>query len=198
MATQQQGKGDKARTKVTTPMFRVSFPSVFEASSYDGGPETFSVTALFDKAAQGTQQFKDMKRIAHEAIVKKYGADKSKWPRGLRADPFRPGSDKDHLDGYNEPGVVFARLSSRSKPGVVDASRQPIIDRDDFYAGCYARATITAFVYDQRGNKGVSFGLQNLQKLKDGESFSGRVAAEEEEGFADGDSSSNDDGDPFE
>lgn len=71
MAT-TSAKGDKQRTKVTTPTFRVSFPSVFEASSYDGGPETYSVTALFDRKAQATQQFKDMRRICEEAIVKKY------------------------------------------------------------------------------------------------------------------------------
>lgn len=173
----------KSVDKVTTPMFRVSFPSVFEASSFDGGPMTFSVVGLFSKAAQATPAFKEMKRIALKAIEKKYGKDPKKWPKGLRSDPFRDGSEKEHLDGYNEEGVVFARLSTRGRPGVVDANREKILDPSDFYPGCYARATVTAFLYDQKGNKGVSFGLQNVQKLKDGENFSGRVAPEEEEGF---------------
>ncbi|WP_423787999.1 ssDNA-binding protein, partial [Klebsiella pneumoniae] len=31
--------------------------------------------------------------------------------------------------------------------------------------------------YEQSGNKGVAFGLQNLQKLRDGEPLGGRVPA---------------------
>ena len=38
----------------------------------------------------------------------------------------------------------------------------------------------TAYGYDKAGNKGVAFGLQNLQKLGDGERFSGRTAAEDD------------------
>jgi hypothetical protein len=64
------------------------------------------------------------------------------------------------------------------QPGLVDASLQRIISEQDFYSGCYARATITAYGYDKAGNVGVAFGLQNVQKLRDGEAFSGRTAAE--------------------
>jgi hypothetical protein len=64
------------------------------------------------------------------------------------------------------------------RPGIVDANLQEIISEDDFYSGCYARATLTAFAYDKLGNKGVAFGLQNIQKLKDGEHLSGRKNAE--------------------
>ena len=42
---------------------------------------------------------------------------------------------------------------------------------EGFYAGCYARAAITAFGYDRKGNKGVSFSLMHIQKVKDGEPF---------------------------
>jgi hypothetical protein len=66
------------------------------------------------------------------------------------------------------------------QPGLVDQNLQRIISTDDFYSGCYARATITAYGYDKAGNKGVAFGLQNVQKLADGERFSGRTAAEDD------------------
>ena len=37
-------------TKLLTPVFRVSFPSVFEASSYEGGAPKFSVCAVWEPA----------------------------------------------------------------------------------------------------------------------------------------------------
>ncbi len=64
------------------------------------------------------------------------------------------------------------------KPGLVDASLQAIIEPSEFYAGCYARATINAYAYDRNGNRGVAFGLRNIQKIKDGDSFGGGSKAE--------------------
>jgi hypothetical protein len=54
------------------------------------------------------------------------------------------------------------------------------VDENGFYAGCYARATVTAYGYDRAGNIGVSFGLQGVQKLRDGEAFNGRKPVEEQ------------------
>ena len=66
------------------------------------------------------------------------------------------------------------------KPGVVDQNVQPIIEAEEMYAGCYARATLTAYAFDTAGNRGVAFGLQNIQKIRDGEPFTGREKAEDE------------------
>ena len=82
------------------------------------------------------------------------------------------------LDGY--AGTVFIAATSKQQPGVVSANLKPIIVRDDLYAGCYCRASVTAFAYDKAGNKGVSFGLQNIMKTRDGESVSGRSRAEDD------------------
>jgi hypothetical protein len=76
--------------------------------------------------------------------------------------------------------MVFAAATSMRQPGVIDAGKARLMSDDDFYSGCYARATVTAYAYDKSGNKGVAFGLQNLQKLADGEAFSGRVAPEDD------------------
>ena len=42
------------------------------------------------------------------------------------------------------------------------------------------RFSITAFGYDVKGNKGISFALNNVQKWADGERLDGRVRAEDE------------------
>lgn len=160
--------------KVTTPEFRVSFPHVFKAhTGFEGQEAKFSLTMLFDKKKADLSK---MKEAAFAAATEKWGP-KEKWPKNLRM-PFRDGNEKSDLQGYEN--TIYVTVSSKQKPGLVDNQVQPIISEDDFYAGCYARATLTAFAYDKAGNKGISFGLQNIQKLRDGESFSGRKRAEDE------------------
>lgn len=168
---------------VMTPEFRVSWPKVFkpELNKLNGKME-YSLVALFPKGAD----LSALKAAAQEAIIKKWGADKAAWPAKLKT-PFRDQGEKEKLTdgrlilpaGY-EKGAIFITLKSTQKPGVVDASVQDIINEHEFYSGCWARATVNAFTYSQLGNMGVSFGLQNLQKTKEGEPLSGRMKAENE------------------
>jgi hypothetical protein len=167
-------------TQIMTPKFRVSFPSVFQPkeSMNAGGEPKYGIVMLFDTkdpaVAKGLEQ---MKAAARAAATEKWGADTSKWPKGLRL-PFRKGEEKDY-DGYG-PGIIFVNASSKMKPGLVDQNVQPIIDPSEFYGGCYARATVNAFAYDTSGNRGISFGLRNIQKVADGDSFSGKSAPEKD------------------
>jgi hypothetical protein len=172
--------------KVTTPKFRASFAWVFKPQPpMEGstGEPKYGVTMLFDEAARKTPQFAAMKKLAHAAAKEKFG-DKLKddgngWYHGLR-NPFRDGAEKAELEGY--AGMVFASATTKMQPGCVDSALNRIISDeagpDGYYSGCYSRATVTAYGYDKAGNKGVAFGLQNLQKLGDGDAFSGRVSAE--------------------
>ena len=166
---------DIAMKKCMTPKARVSFPHVFEAHAMAEGQEKkFSCVFLFDKKTD----LAPLKKAAHNAAVEKWGGDKTKWPKNLKQ-PFRDGDEKSDLKGY--AGTIYVTATSKKRPGVVAADAQtPLTDDVDFYPGCYARATLIAFAYDTNGNKGVSFSLQNIQKLGDGEKFSGRKAASEE------------------
>ena len=60
---------------------------------------------------------------------------------------------------------------------VVDKDVQPIVDSTEVYSGCYARVSINAFPYNVQGNKGVSFGLNHVQKIADGDYLGGRSRA---------------------
>jgi hypothetical protein len=51
-------------------------------------------------------------------------------------------------------------------------------DETEVYSGAWYRAQVRAFAYENAGNKGVSFGLQNVQKLRDDDPLgSGRIPA---------------------
>lgn len=171
----QPEKMDLKLKKCTTPVFRVSFPHVFEAKAIVEGQEPkYSIAMLFDKKTD----LAPLKKAVQNAILEKYGTtEKDELPENFRM-PFRNGDTKTDLAGY--AGTIFVNASSKQKPGLVDKDLNPILDKEEFYPGCYARATLIAFCYDVSGNSGVSFSLQNIQKVKDGESLSGKKKAEDE------------------
>lgn len=174
-------------TDCVTPEFRVSFPAVFQAKLNKlNNKQEFSLVALFKKG----ENMEGLKKAAMNAAIKKWGEDRAKWPTkivdgktvsAIRL-PFRDQSEKSKdgkLPEGHEMGAVFMTLRSEQRPKVVDQSVQEIIEPHKFYAGCWARASVNAFAYDQMGNKGVSFGLNHLQLVRDGDPFSARPRVED-------------------
>lgn len=175
-------------SKVITPEFRTSFLWAFKPQPpMEGstGEPKYGTTMLFDDKARATAEFKAMKALAVQAAKEKFGdkieSDGKGWFKfkvGQRIfrNPFRDGAEKAEMEGYE--GMVFASATTKTMPGLVDNKRQRIISEDEFGSGDYARASVTAYGYDKAGNAGVAFGLQNLQKTRTGDRFSGRTAAE--------------------
>lgn len=160
--------------KVKTPKFRVSYPNVFKAKAMNEDDEAkYSVTMLFDK----DQDLSDFEDAIAAAAKEKWG---NKLPKKFKS-PIRDGDEESDDENYEDK--YFIRASSKKKPQIIDLDHEPVVDEEGFYPGCYARATIIAFAYEVNGNKGVSFALQNIQKLDDGEAFSGKRSAEDD--FAD-------------
>ena len=67
----------------------------------------------------------------------------------------------------------------------MDAARNPIIEHSEVYSGVYGRASINFYAFNSNGNKGIACGLNNLQKISDGEPLGGKTRAEDD--FADED-----------
>ena len=74
--------------------------------------------------------------------------------------------------------AYFINANSATAPGVVDADRQPIIERSEVYSGVYGRASINFYAFNVNGNKVIACGLNNLQKIRDGEPLGGKSSAE--------------------
>ena len=161
-------------SKLYTPEFRVSFPYLFEKNDND----KFAVQMIFDKKnlkkPEQAELMKEIEDAIDEAVKEKWG----KAPAKLKM-PFRDGSEKEDFDGYGDD-VMFISCTSKDQPGVVDEARKPISEASGIYAGCYAHATVNVYAWDYKGKKGVSIGLGNIQKLRDGESFSGRTNPEDD------------------
>ena len=183
----------KKKNFILTPVFRVSFPDIVERSDMSN---KYRIQMLFEK---GT----DISELVAAAKAARF----KKWPKGAPKgflSPFKKVDDMDADDRYDgyEDGMVILAASSLYRPGVVDKQHNPIDleEMDTFlYGGMYARAAIGAFAYDTKGNKGVSFGLNAIQIVRDGEPLGSRVSAEEafadvEDGDYDDDAATDDGG----
>ena len=98
--------------------------------------------------------------------------------------PMRNG-DLERPDDEAYANSYFINANSAAAPGIVDADRQPIIDRSEVYSGVYGRASINFYAFNSNGNKGIACGLNNLQKIKDGEPLGGKSRAEDDFATAD-------------
>lgn len=161
-------------TRLTTPPFLASYVYVWKPRNPmegQAGDPKYSVLMLFDKS----QDINIVKLAIKEAVQNKWGG---KPPKGLR-NPIRDGDAEHEGDSVYE-NRWFIRASSKTKPGVLNRDKERITNEDDFFSGCIAVATINAFAYDNSGNKGVSFGLNNIIKLRSGPRLDGHIDAEDD------------------
>jgi len=165
-----------ATVSLLTPVGIASFITLKEPRAITEGTEPkYSLTIIFDKAAQATAEFRNLEKAIDDAIRVKWP---SKRPIGLRS-PFRDGAEKEGVyEGY-KAGDIFINPWSKNKPGVVDINRQDLMDFDDVFAGWTCRANVRPFAYDTAGKRGVSLFLDNVQFLRPGKRLDGRKAAKD-------------------
>ncbi len=164
------------KTKVVTGMVRFSYANVWEPKSINGGDEKYSVSLIIPKTDKKTiAQIEAAIETAKQEGKGKFGG---KIPSNLKL-PLRDG-DIDRSEDEAYKNSYFVNANSKERPGIVDSSVKTILDQSEFYSGCYGRASITFYSFNQNGNKGVAVGLQNLQKLLDGEPLSARSRAEDD------------------
>ena len=175
---------EKVTTKVVTGKVRFSYAHVFTPKAMEeGGEEKYNISILIDKKDTATIARVEAAINAAMELGKNKLADKNgKVNKATLKLPLRDG-DVDRADDDSYVGKLFINASSTRKPGIVDVDKLEIITPEEFYSGCYGRASINFYAFNAKGNKGGAAGLQNLQKLEDGERLDGSSTAEED--FAD-------------
>ena len=116
---------------------------------------------------------------AKEAGKAKLADKNGRIPANLKL-PLRDG-DEERPDDPTFEDHYFINANSMHQPSIVDRSLNPIMSRDEFYSGCYGRASINFYAFNV-SSKGIAAGLNNLQKLEDGEMLAGGSTAEEDFG----------------
>lgn len=172
-------------TKVITgPGTRWSYANVWQAKSINGGAPKFSVSLIIPKSDTATvNKIKAAIQAAYEEGQSKLkGSSKAVPVLSILKTPLRDG-DLERPDDEAYANAYFVNANSSTAPGIVDANRQPIIDTSEVYSGVYGRASINFYAFNSNGNKGIACGLNNLQKIRDGEPLGGKTRAEDD--FAD-------------
>jgi hypothetical protein len=166
-----------------TPKFRLSFPYLAEQSKKreTGELDGYSCQAIIKKSDITPEFQKSFREMIKQALIKKFGdqvPDKIKSQmKNNPVYPLRDGDDKGEFEtwrdeyagsyigtlkaGKYQPGCLVRRLGDKA------LSKEEILN--EFYAGCYCIATITAYAWEKMGKRGVSIGLQNILKVSDGE-----------------------------
>lgn len=177
-------QGKSKTGNLITPEAILSFPAVFtpQPPMNPGEKPKYGCTLVFTPEAQKTPRFKALQQEALRVARVKFGAEADGLIRAGKLNfPFL----KDEDAGY-PPGSVFIRPRSESKPGIVgctpDASGRAalITDPNEIYPGIVVLASVSCYAYDKKMNRGVTFGLGNIQKLRDGDRLDNRKHAQDE------------------
>lgn len=152
---------------------------MWEPREQNGQEPRYSTSFLIPKSDKETlKKF----NAALEAAKAKGAAKKweGKIPANLKL-PLRDGDEEADEKGEAYLGHFFFNATSKDAPGIVDAQRNPILDKAEVYSGCYARLSVSLYSYNINGNRGVAVGLNHIQKIADGEPLGGARGKAENE-----------------
>lgn len=166
--------------KVVTGEVRLSYCWLLSPRKAEDEDEQakYGCTLLVPKSDKAT-----IAKINKAIEAAKEDGKKNKWggkiPKNLKI-TFRDGDEEKDLDEQPEyKDHMFMSVSSNSRPGLVDRQLNPLTTDDEVYSGMYARVAIAAAPFDFNGSKGVTFYLNHVQKLRDGENLAGRSKPED-------------------
>ena len=163
---------DFKATEVRIPC-RLSYAYVWSPRiEEDGSQGKYSASLLIPKEDTATIR----KIQAAVEAAKKEGKSKLAGKNGIIPNnihtPLRDADEEGRTDEAYE-GMMFLNASSKRKPQIVDRHVEKILDEEEVYSGCYCNVTVNFYAYVANGNKGIAAGLNNIQKVKDGERLSG-------------------------
>ena len=160
---------------------RLTYEHVWEPVSINGGNPKYSTGVLIPKTDAETvgKIRKAIEAAYHEGESKLKGSGKTVPPMSAIKLPLRDG-DLERPDDPAYAGMWFVNANTDHAPGIVDLACNRILDRSEVYSGCYCRVSLSFYAFNSNGNRGIACGLNNIQKVRDGEPLGGRISAEAE------------------
>lgn len=177
-------------SKVITGKVRISYAYLTEPRPSDdpGGKPKYGCLLLIPKSDKDTMAklYAAQRDAITQGEMSKFNGKKLRGEPGTGAawDTIKDGDDTDNPENA---GHWLLNVSGTTRPGIVDKDLQQIIDPSEIYSGMYARVSINSYPYNFNGKIGVTFGLNNVQKLEDGEFLGGRSSAADDFGDLDED-----------
>lgn len=154
-------KKENIMSKLMLQNVRLSFPSLFKRSVFDGQEGKYEATFLIDKDDTKT------KKAIDNAIAVAIAAAKIKVPEDKRC--LKDGDDSEY-DGYE--GTWSLKGSNTKRPTIIGRDKAPVTEDDEIiYAGCYVNAVVDFWVQNNKFGKRVNANVYGVQFLKDGARF---------------------------
>ena len=179
-----------ADLKVVTGDVRLSYTNLVTPRSAppstpggQPGPPKYSCVILIPKnTADGKKTVAAIRAAQKQALEDGKGKFGGKIPPKW-TDTLHDGDTEADLERNPEyAGHWYLSTSANEQypPNIVDRRLQKIMDASEIYSGMWARVSMVAFAFNTQGNKGVSFGLRNVMKVRDDEPFGGVSRAEDD------------------
>lgn len=143
---------------------RLSFPSLFQRSVFNGDEGKFEATFLLDKKEHAEL----ISKI--EAEIKNGIKENLKGAK-VHSDKLclKDGDDQIY-DGY--AGTMSFKAGANKRPLIIDRDKSQLTEDDGKpYAGCYVNAQVSLWYQNNNYGKRVNANLLAVQFFKDGESF---------------------------
>ena len=151
--------------KITLKNVRISFPSLFRRSVYEGVEGKFKATFMIPKS--DTETVTKIKSAIKLAIDEKFKDKDVKIPSQHSC--FKDGYEKD-CDVYAE--YWSFKADSHWQPTIINSDNSPIIESDEIiYPGCYVNASVDIWIQDNNYGKRINADLCDVQFVRDGEKF---------------------------
>jgi len=159
-------------SKVTIPKARLSFPSLFQKSVFEGKEGKYEATFLFTK----TDTKKYNKIMASSEECKTTAKIKVANSKLCIQDGDEIYDEKEH-DGYQ--GMWAVKAANSKRPTLLTGQKEPIVEEDEIlYAGCFVNAIIDPWAQDNNWGKRINANLLGIQFVKDGEPFGDATVAD--------------------
>ena len=169
-------------TKVVTGKVRLSYCHIVTPRANEAGEEKYSCNILLPKTDKTTyskiKKAIEAAKTAGETKLKVNG----KMPMNIKTTVHDGDGEMPNGGEYGPEckGHWVINTSSKTKPGIIDKQLNPILDSSEIYSGMYARVSVNFFAYNTGGNRGIACGLNNVQKVADGDYLGGRSRAEDD------------------
>ena len=155
---------------------RFAYVNCWRPITQYGGNQKYSISALISKDDMKTVELiqKTIEYVKKQS-VQKWGG---KIPNNLKY-PLHDG-DEEKPDNPAYRNCYYLNAKCKEQPQIVDQNVQPIINQTEVYSGCYGNISVVFYGYNYSGAKGIGVWLGNVQKVKNGEPFGGRIYAKDE------------------
>lgn len=149
--------------KIMLKNVRLSFPSLFKRSEFDGKEGKYEATFLLNKSDEKTYN------ILKDAIDAALAEAKIKVPSDKY---FLKDGDESEYNGY--AGHWSIKASNSSRPLLINKDKSMLTaDDEKLYPGCYVNAEIAVWVQSNKFGKRVNANLYGVQFWNDGENLGG-------------------------